>query len=195
MKKRSDKRKYFIGLGIVLFAVVLAAAIYLLRDISKIGNEVDSYQDVEVYYNGILYTRAYGKHYADNGYYLGQKWQCVEFVKRFYYQAKGHEMPDVYGHAKDFFDYETDQGELNERRGLIQYYNGREVPPQKDDLLVFTDSDYGHVGIITEVTDNEVEIIQQNVYGKPRSRYSLTIKDGRYYVGADREPAGWLRIK
>lgn len=175
--------------------IIMSAVVYLLWDWSKVGTETDSYQDVKVYYNGILYTRAYGRNFADNGYYLGQRWQCVEFVKRFYYQAKGHEMPDVYGNAKDYFDFETQHGELNGQRGMIQYYNGGDVAPQKDDLLVFTDTKYGHMGIITEVTENEVEIIQQNVYGEPRSTYSLTMQDGRFYVGTDREPAGWLRLE
>lgn len=37
------------------------------------------------------------------GYYYGYKWQCVEYIKRFYYEAKGHKMPDSYGNAKDFW--------------------------------------------------------------------------------------------
>ncbi len=193
--KKSTHKNYLIGFGIVLLVVILTAAVYLMQDLSRVGTEIDSYQNVKVYYNGLLYTRAYGKNFADNGYYLGQKWQCVEFVKRFYYQAKGHEMPDVYGNAKDFFDYGTGQGKLNEKRGMIQYYNGGDVAPQKDDLLIFTDTNYGHMGVITEVTADKVEIIQQNVYGKPRSTYSLTVKNGRYTIGTDREPAGWLRIE
>ena len=66
---------------------------------------LDSYRGVPVYDNGLLYFRNHGKNYSKDGYYFGQKWQCVEFVKRFYYQAKNHRMPDVMGHAKSFFDF------------------------------------------------------------------------------------------
>ncbi len=154
---------------------------------------MDSYKNVKVYYNGTNYTQSYGKNFSEDGYYFGYKWQCVEFVKRFYYQAKGHEMPDLYGNAIDFFSYDTKQGEVNEARGLLQYYNGGNVAPKADDLLVFTDTKYGHVAIITEVTENDIEVIQQNVYGKPRQRFKLSTKDGNYYVGTNKKPAGWLR--
>ena len=73
-------------------------------------------------------------------YYYGYKWQCVEYIKRFYYEAKGHKMPDVYGNAKDFFDANVEHGTLNEKRGLIQYKNGEDEKPKIDDILVFTDT-------------------------------------------------------
>jgi surface antigen len=119
----------------------------------------------------------------------------VEYIKRFYFVAKGHKMPDVYGNAKDFFDPKVSQGQLNSRRGLIQFRNGDTVKPEPDDLVVFTDTKYGHVAIVTEVSENYVEVIQQNIYGKSRDRYELTIKDNKYFVGTKRMAAGWLRKK
>lgn len=102
-------------------------------------------------------------------------------------------MPNVYGNAKEFFDSDVQQGELNKRRGLVQYRNGGNVKPKPDDLIVFTDTKFGHVSIVTEVTSNYVEVIQQNVYGKTREKYELITKDNQYYVGTKRKPAGWLR--
>jgi hypothetical protein len=61
----------------------------------NIGHVLDSYKGVPVYDNGLLFFRSYGKNYAPDGYYFGQKWQCVEFVKRFYFEAKHHKLPDV----------------------------------------------------------------------------------------------------
>ena len=103
-------------------------------------------------------------------------------------------MPDVYGNAKDFFDPDIQQGELNTRRNLVQYRNGSSVKPEVDDLIVFTDTSFGHVAIVIEVSSSYVEVIQQNVYGKTRDRYELIVKDGQYYVETKRKPAGWLRI-
>ncbi len=180
---------------IIIIIVLICGGIYLLRDRKMIGKKIDSYKNVNVYYNGILYTKAYGKNYAEDEYYYGQKWQCVEYVKRFYYQSKEHKMPNVYGNAKDFFDSNLNQGELNKCRGLFQYRNGGNVKPEPDDLIVFTDTKFGHVAIVTEVTSDYVEIIQQNVYGKTREKYELITKDNKYFVGDKRKPAGWLHKK
>jgi surface antigen len=164
------------------------------NDISLItGQEIDTYKNVPVYYNGTDFAKSYGESYDVDGYYFGLKWQCVEFVKRFYYTAKNHSMPDGFGNAKDFYDSKTPQGALNKRRGLIQYRNGGNVKPQPDDILVFTDTKYGHVGIITKVTSTSVEIIQQNE-AKSRETYPLQLSNGRYTVGSSRKPVCWLRI-
>nr|WP_288827299.1 CHAP domain-containing protein [uncultured Clostridium sp.] len=189
------KKWVFILCGILLI-IVCIPTIFYIQDRSKIGNTIDSYKNVSVCYNGYYYTKSYGKHYSEDGYYYGRRWQCVEYVKRFYYDAKGHKMPDLYGNAKDYFSYDTKQGEMNEQRDLLQFCNGGNVAPKEDDLLVFTDSKYGHVAIITEVTEDNIEVIQQNVYGKTRQRFDLTVSDGNYYVGTDKkQPAGWLRTE
>jgi len=160
----------------------------------RVGRVLDSYTKVAVYDNGLLFFRSYGKHYAVDGYYYGQKWQCVEFVKRFYHDAKQHKMPDVMGHARSFFDETVPDGALNSRRGLIQYRNGSTERPRPDDLLVFTDTKFGHVGIVTEAGENAVEIIQQNILGRTRQRLSLAVTNGHYFITSPRTPAGWLRV-
>jgi surface antigen len=134
-----------------------------------------------------------GLNYSEDGYYYGYKWQCVEFVKRFYYEKFGHEMPDGAGHAKYFFNPMLAQGEFNEQRGLYQYHNGGDTKPQRDDLLVFTDGAYGHVAIICDVGEDWIEVIQQNSEVS-RERYHLEEDDGKYILSGEREPAGWLRL-
>lgn len=161
----------------------------------RVGQALDSYCGVPVYDNGLLFFRSYGRHYSADGYYYGQKWQCVEFIKRFFHDAKGHRMPDVWGHAKSFFDENLADGALNERRGLVQYRNGSSEKPAPDDLLVFTDTKYGHVGIVTETRDGCIEIIQQNILGHTRQKFALHVSDGHFYVTEPRQPAGWLRLE
>ncbi|MGN2920302.1 hypothetical protein ACTFQ5_16360 [Aliivibrio fischeri] len=68
---------------------------------------------------------------AADGYNLGLKYQCVEFVKRYYYEYFNHKMPDTYGHAKDFFNPDLPDGNLNKQRNLIQYKNGSLNPPKR----------------------------------------------------------------
>lgn len=159
----------------------------------RVGRTLDSYGGVPVFDNGLLFFRSYGKNYAPDGYYFGQRWQCVEFIKRFYYQNRDHKMPDVMGHAKSFFDENIPDGALNVRRGLVQYRNGSTEKPRPDDLIVFTDTKYGHVGIVTQTGMDFIEIIQQNIIGQTRQRFSLSASNGHFFVTAPRTPAGWLR--
>ena len=180
--------------ALVLCALAASAiTVLLLWNNARVGKVLDSYRGIPVYDNGLLYFRSYGKHYSPDGYYYGQKWQCVEFIKRFFYDAKGHKIPDVMGHAKSFFDDTLRDGALNPRRGLIQYRNGSAEKPRPDDLLVFTDTKYGHVGIVTETGNATTEIIQQNILFHPRQRLSLVVSNRHYFVTAPRTPAGWLR--
>lgn len=179
-------------IGSLLFLGV-ALGVLFFESNRRVGRVLDSYRNVPVYDNGLLFFRSYGKNYSPDGYYFGQKWQCVEFIKRYYYQAKEHKMPDVMGHAKSFFDDSLPDGVLNSRRGLVQYRNGSTNKPNPDDLMVFTDTRFGHVAIVTTVTDNSLEIIQQNILSGTRRQLSIVTSNGHYFVTSPRRPAGWLR--
>lgn len=187
MKRHARK---ILIVGSILAGVII---VLLFCDSRKIGKELDSYRGVPVYNNGLLFFRSYGKNYSTNGYYCGQKWQCVEFIKRFYDQAKGHRMPDVMGHAKSFFDENLPDGAMNQRRGLVQYRNGSTNMPRADDIIVFNDTKYGHIAIVTEVGEKYLEVIQQNILGKSRQRFSLVTTNDHYFVSGPSRPAGWLR--
>ncbi|WP_242978070.1 CHAP domain-containing protein [Clostridium botulinum] len=82
---------------------------------------------------------------------------------------------------------------MNKRRGLIQYRNGENEKPKVDDLLVFTDTKFGHVVIVTEVGDDYIEAIQQNMGSSSRDKFILEYKNKKYFIGGKRSPAGWLR--
>lgn len=183
-------RKFVVALVLLTIAVIIA--LFLIKRTPFVGEKIDEYKSIPVFYNGGKYAESHGKSYCNDGYYYGLKWQCVEFVKRFYYNAKGHKMPDGFGNAKDFFDPAVPQGKLNKARGLVQYRNGGNVKPAVDDIIVFTDTMYGHVAIVCEVGPDFIEVVQQNV-GTTRDRYELETKNGNYYVGGKRKPAGWLR--
>lgn len=100
-------------------------------------------------------------------------------------------MPDGLGNAKDFFDKKLKSGELNKQRNLIQYTNGCEVKPAVNDILIF-DGGYGHVCIISKVSENEIEVVQQNIFGKPREIFELHFENGCYTIGRNKKPLGWL---
>jgi len=202
MVKKSRFRKFIFVLSGILLVLVLVYFLFLqkrypIRAIThsfSIGDSVDSYNGVVVYNNGIDYAESHGKHYsADSAYYYGKKWQCVEFIKRYYYDVYHHKMPNGFGHAKDFMDKQTKQGKLNRERGLLQFRNNDNEPPKPGDILIFGGK-YGHVAIVTRVDDHEIEVVQQNIYMTPRETFPLSFHDGVYTVGKRRQPEGWLRM-
>jgi hypothetical protein len=159
-----------------------------------IGQVLDSYRGIPVYDNGPVLARSHGRHFHPNGVYFGKKWQCVEYVKRFYYLALDHVMPDGMGHAKEFFDPAVPHGAVNPRRGLRQFANGGSEWPQPDDLLVYTEGTFGHVAIVTAVSAYYVTVIQQNVEGRVRMLIPVETTEGGVRIGRGAAaPAGWLR--
>lgn len=160
-----------------------------------VGEPLDSLNGVVVYYNGGV-GNVESRHTQD-GYNLGLKYQCVEFVKRYYYERFQHKMPDAYGHAKDFFDASLTDGTFNAKRGLWQYTNPSKTKPREEDLLIFGPTlwnRYGHVAIISTVTENELEIIQQNPgpFGNPRETFALRHSNGHWEI-QNANVLGWLR--
>lgn len=179
---------------ILCFLTLLWIILPKHTDFSKVGDVIDNYKGVAVYHNGLNVLKHHGKHYSKNGYYFGQKWQCVEFVKRFFYQTKSHQFPNGWGHAKDYFNTNLTQGELNQARGMFQFKNGGNQKPKINDLIVFNHSKHGHVGIISSVTNNSIEIVQQNIFDKPREKYRLEKRGNNYFITSPNAPAGWLRL-
>jgi len=159
------------------------------------GEVLDSHNGIPVYYNGENYTNVSGRNVTSDGYNLGLKYQCVEFVKRYYYEHYNHKMPNSYGHAKEFFDKTLLDKDFNEERGLLQFRNVRTHKPMPGDMLIYDaypNNPFGHIGIITEVGDDYVELIQQNFGTKTRQKLKLVEFAGIYTI-ADYDILGWLR--
>jgi hypothetical protein len=191
---------------IYLLIGLIITGFILLRTMKKpkvatylsVGQKIDSLHQVYVYYNDAV-DNVTGRNTTKDGYNLGQKYQCVEFVKRYYYEHYNHKMPESYGHAKDFFDKTVADGKLNITRNLLQYTNQSKSKPMEGDLLVFDGTGYnpfGHVAIISKVTEKEIEIIQQNPgpMGQSRITLHLDYKDGKWEI-KNNIILGWLRKK
>ncbi|MFK7750321.1 MAG: CHAP domain-containing protein [Kordia sp.] len=162
----------------------------------SVGETLDSFNNVNVYYNGAV-NNVEKRNVTKDGYNLGLQYQCVEFVKRYYYEYLQHKMPDSYGHAKDFFNPNIKDGKRNTQRNLIQYTNGSMSKPKVNDIVVFQASWYnsfGHVAIVMEVTQNTVTIIQQNAgpFSNTRVSYDLIQENNRWKI-SNSKIVGWLR--
>jgi len=198
------KKQSFIYLGISVLAVSLIMIQWSLAQPLKllyknmqheIGQPIDELNGVIVYYNGNV-SHVASRNVTADGYNLGLKYQCVEFVKRYYYTYFNHKMPNSYGHAKDFFNAQLKDGQMNSDRNLLQYKNGSANGPQVHDIIVWDGNQwnpYGHVAIVSAVYENAIEITQQNPGPSAPSRIQveINIHQGTYTLN-DPEILGWL---
>ncbi|MCD8414407.1 CHAP domain-containing protein [Tenacibaculum dicentrarchi] len=192
-----------INILIIVVLVVFISGFYTIKmprsQLTPVfGDKIDSLNGVMVYYNGHVGT-VKGRNRAKDGYNIGLKYQCVEFVKRYYYEYFKHKMPNSYGHAKSFFNTRLKDGKLNKDRNLIQYTNASKWKPKKNDLLVYSGTifnRYGHVSIVSKVTDGKIEIIQQNpgVLGKSRVEFDLKKENNTWKI-ENSQILGWLRMR
>lgn len=194
-----NKKRYIIALLFVLTPLGFLFFMDYTEKVSgvhKIGTKRDSLNGVYVYYNGKV-SNVSGRNIAPDGYNLGLKYQCVEFVKRYYYEHLNHKMPNSYGHAKDFFNPAVPHGTRNTDRNLIQYSNNGKTLPKPNDLLIFGPTlwnKFGHVAIVSRVDKHELEYIQQNPGLLGNSRETIKISHVRQTPHLEhRNLLGWLR--
>lgn len=176
----------------ICLACLLGAGLLLY---SPAGRPVAALDGVTVYGNGFPLS-SHGRNLTPDGYNIGLKYQCVEFVKRYYLQHYNHRMPDTYGHAFSFFDAAVPDGGLNRQRGLLQYKNSGKTLPQKGDILVFGRAwynPYGHVAVVAKTEADKVEYIQQNSFSAHASLPVVRRADGARAVRHKRL-LGWLRM-
>ncbi len=195
----SSRLKIVIGVvALTLLAMKIGYWLYTDYVNRKVGEPIDELNGVAIYFNGSV-DRVAGRNQTADGYNIGLRYQCVEFVKRYYLERFGHRMPDSYGHARDFYDQNVKDGEWNARRGLLQFANGSISKPVAEDLIVFAPTSfnaYGHVAIISRSEEDRIEIAQQNPgpFRPSREQFTLTQKEGRWWI-AGSQVLGWLRRK
>lgn len=160
----------------------------------SVGTVIDELNGVNIYFNGSL-GNVEGRNVTPDGYNLGLRYQCVEFVKRYYYEVYKHKMPNSYGHAREFFNDQIGVN-YNKDRGLMQYKNGGTTKPKVGDIFVFRGNrknSFGHIGIVSMVGSDRVEMVQQNVGKHTRNLYRMNVSNGQYTVD-EADLKGWMRL-
>ena len=145
------------------------------------------------------------RHYLDKE-YMGYKWQCVEFARRFLYLNYGTILTDV-RMAYEIFSLRYLRQVVNDNLLPLQAFaNGSERPPQKGALLIWQEGgefiQTGHVAIVTQVLSDRVRIAEQNVIHHPLPKgqqwtreLPLQQRDGKYFIQdtfEDTELLGWM---
>lgn len=182
------KKKKGSTLPKIILIIIIGIVFFKVKIDKEVGKELDSFNNVKVYFNGFP-TKSFGRNLSEDGYNIGMKYQCVEFIKRYYFEYYNHKMPDTYGNAKDFYNKELKDGEINIKRGLLQFSNPSFKKPSVGDIIIFKPyilNPYGHVAIISNVEDDNIEIVQQNVWKKTREKFKLTYENNKWSINSKR---------
>ncbi|KID02365.2 bifunctional glutathionylspermidine amidase/synthase [Hafnia alvei] len=145
------------------------------------------------------------RHYLDKE-YMGYKWQCVEFARRFLYLNYGTVFTDV-RMAYDIFSLRYLRQVVNDNILPLQAFaNGCERLPVAGSLLIWQQGGEfehtGHVAIITQVLEDRIRVAEQNVIHHPlpagqqwTRELPLVCQDGKYVIQDtfdDTEILGWM---
>lgn len=147
--------------------------------VDKTGEKVSEFQPYYSSSGFYEYRQDYGKYrgmeLVSAGEYSGQGWhdyQCVDWVKKFVNDQYKVELGSI-GNA-NFYSKQSSFNDFNKSHDgqYTVYKNNSSIMPQENDILTWSGGDYGHVGIIAEVSfDGNSNIgyvytLEQNYSGK-----------------------------
>lgn len=137
------------------------------------------------------------------GVYMGMKWQCVEYARRWTYIRKGAVFQSVIG-ANNMWTELKDVERVSDKRKfpLRHHPNGSPKPPMNESYLIYPiqkDMPYGHVAVIVEVLPHAIRIAEQNFYfyywhAHFAREIPLVFKNGRYFIEDSYDVYGWIEI-
>ncbi|TLS66994.1 CHAP domain-containing protein [Mariprofundus erugo] len=142
-----------------------------------------------------------------DGVFMGYKWQCVEFARRWLYLNHGCTFDNI-PMAYDIFHLRSLRSLKDHMLlPLRSFRNGARRPPEPGCMLIWEEGgefeETGHVAIVTEVFADRVRIVEQNVShqvwaeGQQYSRElrARTEADGSYHIECtypDAAVLGWV---
>ncbi|CAF3707941.1 unnamed protein product [Rotaria sp. Silwood1] len=160
--------------------------------------------NVPAYSNGDEDFFSVEEHYL-HGIYMGIKWQCVEYARRWLCMRKQCIFQNV-RHAADIFTNVKSIERVTDGKHfpLKAYPNGSPHKPQVDSILIFSraeDQPFGHIAIICDVVPDFVRIAEQNIDSKYwpgdyARELRLIQKNDLYYIEDDEGIiTGWMEIE
>ena len=138
-----------------------------------------------------------------DGIYMGLKWQCVEYARRWSYLRYGFIFESVEG-AKDMWNQLKDLQRVKDKQRipLKRHDNGSPHRPHNDSFLIYPEQremPYGHVAVIVEVLPSSIRVAEQNFnfyyWKKDYAReIPLVKRDNRYFIEDEYQVFGWMSI-
>jgi trypanothione synthetase/amidase len=158
--------------------------------------------NVHAYSNGDDDFFSVERHYL-HGIFMGFKWQCVEFARRWLLMRKSCIFPPIPCAADMWNDLKYVERVTDGKRFPLKLYpNGSKHKPKHDSLLIYPrnkELPFGHVAIICDVVPNFIRIAEQNyIYHSWSDNYAreipVIIEDGCYYIKDEDDICGWIEI-
>ena len=194
------------GISLFLFALFFNNVERRSADEKKLA----SYNDIVgvASSNVIAYSNGDDNYYSNENHYLygifmGLKWQCVEYARRWTFLRKSSIFESVRG-ANDMWNQLKYIERVTDKKKfpLKQHFNGSPKPPVNESYLIYPiqkDMPYGHVAIIVDVLSNAIRIAEQNFYfhywsNNYARQISVVFKNELYYVEDQYEVYGWMEI-
>lgn len=146
---------------LLIFAIIVILIIFLIykyvTGYYKFGDKIGTFNGVDAYSNQRDQTNSLDSNYY-NGIYTGQKWQCVEFARRYLIINEGITFSDVDS------AFEIPKAQFKTLNGVaIQMSNDL-----KQGSLIVWEKDYkqglidGHVAVVSFITPFGVTVVEQN---------------------------------
>ena len=150
---------------IILISVVILIFIFLIYNYVtgyyKFGDKIGTFNGVDAYSNQQDKTNSLDSNYY-NGIYTGQKWQCVEFARRYLIINEGITFSDVDS------AFEIPKAQFKTLNGVLVKMSNDLKPgsliiwpkgDEKGDEKGLTD---GHVAVVSFITPFGVTVVEQN---------------------------------
>lgn len=143
-----------------------------------------------------------GRNYL-HGIFMGVKWQCVEYARRWLLIRKGCVFQNIRCAADIWTDMTfVERVTDGEKFPLIAHPNGSAIFPKKDTFLIYSRSEeqpVGHIAVICDVGENFIRIAEQNNkfhYWNEQFARELPVvcKDGGYFIEDEDQLYGWMEI-
>jgi glutathionylspermidine amidase/synthetase len=137
------------------------------------------------------------------GVYMGLKWQCVEYARRWTFLRKGATFQSVEGANNMWTELKNVERASDKQKFPLRHHaNGSPTPPMNESYLIYPvqkDMPYGHVAVIVEVLPHAIRVAEQNFYFYywPQNyarEIPLVQKNGRYFIQDTYEVYGWIEI-
>ncbi len=118
----------------------------------------------------------------------GIKYECVEFVRRWYAHVFEHTFEDI-KNAVDIFTlrYSTSM-KTNKAHPFVRFLNDGQELPEIGDILVWQGVP-GHVAIVSHVSFSSVTVAEQNY--SETGYYTLSVVNNQIL---DKNILGWMRL-
>ena len=158
--------------------------------------------NVHAYSNGDDDFFSVERHYL-HGIFMGFKWQCVEFARRWLLMRKSCIFPPIPCAADMWSELTYVERVTDGKRFPLKCYpNGSHHEPKHDSLLIYPrnkDLPFGHVAIVCSVVPGFVRIAEQNyIYHSWADDFAreipVVVTDGNYLIKDDDDICGWIEI-